>query len=189
MMSAPLLLQIARDSIVEVLEANRIINKADILNAHPILNEPLACFVTLYLEDELRGASGCVKPESSLLDTIIHHAKIAAFQDPRFTPLSTSEYLHVRIELSLLTPLHHLTYSTLSTLKEQITPMQDGVYVQHAQKQSAFLPQVWQQLESFESFFTYLLKEIDLSPDALPADLQVYTFQIEKEQDEPIIIE
>lgn len=141
-MSAPLLLQIARDSIVEVLEARNILNPQAILKDYPVLKEPLACFVTLYINDELRGASGEIFSESSLLESIIYHAKIAAFQDPRFSPLKTSEFLQMVVELSLLTPPVAVQYNTLLELKEKIRPGIDGVYLRLGEHQSAFLPQV-----------------------------------------------
>lgn len=103
-MSRSVLLQLARDSIAEVLEAQRTIVKNELLNSHPLLNEKIATRVNLYLENELRGTSYSTEPSLSLLEDIIKNAKISAFQDKNFSPITTSEYLSCEIELILSTP-------------------------------------------------------------------------------------
>ncbi|MCF6309487.1 MAG: AMMECR1 domain-containing protein [Sulfurimonas sp.] len=103
-MSRSVLLQLARDSIQEVLEASRSINKQALVNEHPILNETIATTVNIYLDSKLRGSSTTKIPSCSLLEDIIRNAKISAFEDKNFTPISTSEYLNCEIELLLTTP-------------------------------------------------------------------------------------
>ncbi|MCW8896229.1 MAG: AMMECR1 domain-containing protein [Sulfurimonas sp.] len=103
-MSRSVLLQIARDSIQEVLEANRTIDKQTLLREHPLLNEKIATTVNIYLDSKLRGSSKTKIPSSSLLEDIIRNAKISAFEDKNFSPITTSQYLHCEIELLLTTP-------------------------------------------------------------------------------------
>lgn len=103
-MSRSVLLQLARDSIQEVLEAQRTIDKKTLLSEHPLLNEKISTRVNLYLENELRGSSYSKEANLSLLEDIIKNAKMSAFQDTNFSPITTSEYLHCEIELLLLTP-------------------------------------------------------------------------------------
>jgi hypothetical protein len=103
-MSRSVLLQLARDSIQEVLEAQRTIDKSALLNEHPLLNEKIATTVNIYLEDEIRGSYGSSKADKTLLEDIIFNAKKSAFEDKNFTPLTTSEYLSCEIELLLNTP-------------------------------------------------------------------------------------
>ena len=102
-MSRSVLLQLTRDSIQEVLEANRTIDKQALLNEHPLLNEKIATTVNIYLDSKLRGSSTTQTPSFSLLEDIIRNAKISAFEDKNFKPISTSEYLNCEIELILLT--------------------------------------------------------------------------------------
>lgn len=103
-MSRSVLLQLARDSIQEVLEASRTIDKQALLNEHPLLNETIATTVNIYVDSKLRGSSTTKIPSYSLLEDIIRNAKISAFEDKKFTPISTSEYLNCEIELLLTTP-------------------------------------------------------------------------------------
>lgn len=102
-MSRSVLLQLARDSIQEVLEANRTIDKERLLSEYPLLGEKVATTLNIYLNSKLRGSSSTTTPLISLLEDIVKNAKIAAFEDKNSTPLSTSEYLHCEIELILAT--------------------------------------------------------------------------------------
>jgi len=109
-MSQSVLLNIARESIQEVLQAEESIRRSELLTNYPILGEVVATEVTLYLHGKARGTSRSENPEHSLLEDIILNAKRAAFQDPNFIPVSTSEYLHASIELVLFTadgPISH----------------------------------------------------------------------------------
>ncbi len=98
------LLQLVRDSIEEVIEAKRIIKRDELLATYPALEQQVGCIVTLKIHDEIRGEAKSEHPSQALIDDIIYNAKVAAFQDPRFSPLTTAEYLRASISLSLLIP-------------------------------------------------------------------------------------
>ena len=102
-MGRSVLLQLARDSIQEVLQAQNSIDKKALLLQHPLLKQSIKTTTNLYIHGELRG-SYKGNNELSLIDAIIIGAKKAAFQDSAFHPISTSEYLHCEIELILETP-------------------------------------------------------------------------------------
>jgi len=101
-MSRSVLLQLARDSIAEVLEAKKTINMQELIEKHPLLNETIPTTVNIYIDNELRG-NYINEDEDSLIKNILIGAKRAAFEDVDFLPLSTSEYLHCEIELILRT--------------------------------------------------------------------------------------
>ena len=122
-MSRSVLLQLARDSIQEVLEAQRSIDKNELLTAHPLLKEKIATTVNLYINEELRGSFCSQNATKTLLEDIVHNAKMSAFQDKNFSPLTTSEYLDCEIELLLNTPegvLSEKDSSIISTTKHKI---------------------------------------------------------------------
>lgn len=102
-MSRSVLLQLARDSIEEVLQAQRTIDKERLLQEHPLLNEPIPISINLYMERELKGTYTTQSEEKSLLENIIIGAKKAAFEDDSRGVLTTSEYLHSEIELIIKT--------------------------------------------------------------------------------------
>ena len=117
-MSRSVLLQLARDSIQEVYEATRSINKPALLGEHPLLKQKIPTTVNIYLENELRGSFSSSNPSLTLLEDIIHNAKKSAFEDENFTPLLTSEYLHCEIELILNTPDGVISQKDPAIIKE-----------------------------------------------------------------------
>jgi len=183
--SKSLLLNIAKDSITEVFEAKHIINKQELLAEYPILNEPLASFIHLYIDNELCGSSGSFKTTRSLLEDIIHHSKKAAFQDKEFQPLKVSQYLITTIELSLLTPSTDIPFKDIQELKEKITPFEDGVTLSCQENTTSFLPMQWSLYPNFELFLSALLKQLGVSK--LTNEMKVSTFQVQKQKNEPII--
>jgi len=103
-MSRSVLLQLARDSIQEVLEAQRNIDKESLFVKQPLLKEPISVTVNIYIEDELRGTSKTEEMPTTLLEEIVRHAKKAVFEDVNYSPLTSSEYLSCEVELLLQTP-------------------------------------------------------------------------------------
>lgn len=186
-MSQSVLLELARKSIEEVLEAEHKIDRESLVRQYPVLLEKVATFVTLTINDELRGCIGSLVAQRSLVDDIIHNAKAAAFQDPRFPPLSTSEYLHAAVEVSLLTPPELLEYEDADDLKSKIRPGVDGVILSYNGHQSTFLPQVWEQLDDPDDFFIHLGRKAGLPDNVLSLHPDIYVYQVEKSRDKPIL--
>ncbi len=101
-MSHPLLIQLAHDSILEVLQSKNSIDKESLLKEYPLLEEMVPMTLKIFLNNELRGyyenmAHLCV------VDAIIIGAKKAAFEDKNFEPLTLSEYFEIEIEIALQT--------------------------------------------------------------------------------------
>lgn len=117
-MSRSVLLQLARDSIQEVFEAQRTIDKKTLLDKHPLLHEKIPVTVNIYLDQKLRGSSS--SDENSLLENIIKSAKKSSFEDMDFTPLTTSEYLNSEIELLINTPDGAMSEKDPAILKTMI---------------------------------------------------------------------
>jgi AmmeMemoRadiSam system protein A len=69
----------------------------------PLLLEKRGAFVTLKVDDELRGCIGYPLPHKSLLETIIDCAIAAATQDFRFASIKKEESSRLNIEISVLT--------------------------------------------------------------------------------------
>ncbi len=117
-MSQSVLLTIARRSIEEVLQAEKMIDRAELLDQYPVLGEHIATQINLYLGNDIRGSAKSVSTSRSLLDDIIHNAKVAAFQDENFSPLVTSEYLRTSVELILFSADGPLSHKDTPILKE-----------------------------------------------------------------------
>lgn len=119
-----------------------------------MLDERLACFVTLESEGCLRGCIGSLQPNRKLAEEIVHNAIQAALHDPRFLPLSPEE--PVRIQVSVLSPLEPLAFASEAELLEQLHPGTDGLLISQGIAQSTFLPDVWRHFESPQAFLQAL---------------------------------
>jgi AmmeMemoRadiSam system protein A len=139
-----------------------------------------ASFVTLNLDGRLRGCIGSLMATTHLLDDIRKNSKAAAFGDPRFAPLTQSEFERVEIEVSLLSEPKLLDYSDVNDLKKKISKGIDGVVLRLGSYQATFLPQVWEQLPTFELFFSHLCQKAGMSEDCLLHHPQIYIYHVQK---------
>lgn len=102
-----------------------------------ILNEKgYGAFVTLNLKGQLRGCVGRFSSSQSLQSTIQDMARSAAFDDPRFPPLSKKEAPMVEIEVSVLSPLKKIESI------DEFKLGRDGIYMVKGSRHGTFLPQV-----------------------------------------------
>jgi len=177
-----ILLQIARDTIQGEFNGKQI-DKSSLLEKYPELGKNGAVFVTLKENNNLRGCIGSIVAHTTLLEDVIHNAKAAAFNDPRFSPLSQSELKKIKLEVSLLTPPQKVNYADTQDLKKKITVGKDGVILKQNSYQATFLPQVWEELTDFEFFFAQLCQKAGLAPNCLSSHPEIYIYQVEKAQE------
>ena len=175
-----LLLEIARNSIASEFGIVNIKDIQELEKRYPELQREQAVFVTLTMDGQLRGCIGSIIPHRPLLEDIISNAKSAAFGDPRFPPLTLEEFKKVKIEVSLLSVPEFLEYSDIDDLRSKIRPNIDGVILQCDGRQSTFLPQVWEQLNSFDLFFAHLCLKAGLQQNCLECHPQIFVYQVEK---------
>ncbi|MBW2055976.1 MAG: AmmeMemoRadiSam system protein A [Deltaproteobacteria bacterium] len=100
------------------------------------LNEKRGAFVTLKKGDELRGCIGSIRASRPLYKTVAAMAEEAAFNDPRFPPVSPQELDDLDIEISVMTPL------TRVENVEEIEVGKDGIYIEKGFYSGLLLPQV-----------------------------------------------
>lgn len=173
------LLEIARKSI-ESYFSSKELDYGSYVERFKQLKESQATFVTLSLNGELRGCIGSLLARRSLLEDIVSNARSAAFGDPRFTPLSLEEFDEVQIEVSILSEPVRLVYDDTEDLKRKIKTGVDGVILKYNQHQATFLPQVWEQLNSFELFFEHLCLKAGLQESCLVFKPEIYTYSVQK---------
>ena len=94
------------------------------------LREKFGTFVTLYLEQELRGCIGSLEPRQSLIEDVVRNAYAAAFSDPRFAPVRPEELSKIGIEVAVLSPLHGVEAGDESALLELLEPGVHGVLIE-----------------------------------------------------------
>lgn len=102
----------------------------------PLLAEHYGAFVTLKREGRLRGCIGNVSAAGPLAETIERMAQAAAFEDPRFPPLTADELPEVDIEISILGPI------TPCPDPQQVEVGRHGLIVRRGFHSGLLLPQV-----------------------------------------------
>lgn len=155
----------------------------------PWLDEPGASFVTLTRDGELRGCIGSLEPHRPLRDDVRANARAAAFRDPRFPPLESHEFPHIRVEVSLLSPAEPLAVASEEEAWQVLRPHVDGVIFEYGPYRSTFLPQVWEQLPEPDRFLAHLKRKAGLPWDfwAPGVRLSRYTVRKWKEPEEEIV--
>lgn len=93
-------------------------------------------FVTLRLHGKLRGCIGMLVGRRPLYLTVSDMACAAAFEDPRFPPVTQDEMRDIHIDISVLSPLKRI-YSV-----EEFELGRHGVFIVKGDRQGTFLPQV-----------------------------------------------
>ena len=104
--------------------------------AGPGLDATCGAFVSLHSEGRLRGCIGRIVGGSPVVETIHGMALAAAFEDPRFPPLSSAELPRLVIEITLLSPLERLEST------ESIEIGRHGLYIVKGWHSGLLLPQV-----------------------------------------------
>lgn len=100
-------------------------------------------FVTLehYPTKALRGCIGFPVAVAPISEGIIDAALAAAFEDPRFVPVSYREFDRLLVEVSVLTPPEEITGAASQRYKK-IEIGRDGVMAKYGLYSGLFLPQV-----------------------------------------------
>lgn len=143
--------------------------------ASPEFSALRGAFVTLHLEDALRGCIGHIEGRKSVRENIRDLALSSAFRDPRFQPLSKEELPLVDIEISLLTPLGKVSSP------ENFLPGRDGLLIELNRSSAVFLPQVateqgWDRTQTL----THLCSKAGLPADGWKHEaMNFFTFQAE----------
>ncbi|NQV29343.1 MAG: AmmeMemoRadiSam system protein A [Candidatus Marinimicrobia bacterium] len=169
------LLQLARNSIKHGLEHNEALTPcAADFDDH--LKENAAAFVTLEKQGALRGCIGSVEAYRPLIEDVAEHAWNAAFRDPRFSPVSPSEFSQLHIEISVLTAPQTISFKSEKDFRAQVVPRKDGLILQDGHRRSLFLPAVWEKLPDLNSFLSHLKQKAGLPENHWSGTIQFKRF-------------
>jgi AmmeMemoRadiSam system protein A len=162
------LLRLARETIKEFLKNGK---RKRFENENPKLNQPGGVFVTIKIDNNLRGCIGYITSPRPLYQTVIEAAIAAAVNDPRFTPLTIPELAKAKLEISVLTPPREITNI------EEIEVGKHGLIITKGFNKGLLLPQVaseegWDRL----TFLKYTCLKAGLLPDAWDKDAKIEIF-------------
>jgi AmmeMemoRadiSam system protein B/AmmeMemoRadiSam system protein A len=142
-------------------------------------------FVTLKMDDQLRGCIGSLSATAPIVSGVRDNALNAAFHDPRFSPLRRKELDRVQIEVSVLSEPVPLPYTDADDLLSRLRPGIDGVIIKKGLASATFLPQVWEQLPRPEPFLSHLCMKAGLPADGWrEGDLTVLVYQVQYFEEE-----
>lgn len=97
---------------------------------------PAGAFVTLLVNNQLRGCMGKIVSDDPVCNVVADMAFAAAFEDPRFSPLTQHEFAEADLEISILTPLRKINNIS------EIEVGRHGLYIRKAGNSGVLLPQV-----------------------------------------------
>ena len=172
------LLKVARRSILQGLETHQplALRAMD----YPQALQPVrASFVTLEKAGRLRGCIGTLTAYLPLVEDVAQRAFGAAFQDPRFLPVSVKELPQLAIHISVLSPAEPLPCRDEAQLLSLLRPGVDGLVLSHGRLRATFLPAVWEQLSDPRLFMAHLKQKAGMPPDFWAADMLVERYTTE----------
>ncbi len=142
------------------------------------LMEREGAFVTLKINESLRGCIGQIMPGAQPLWQVVREMAVAAAsEDPRFQPVSAHELADLKYEISVLSVPKKI--SDWKTIKLG----QDGVIVRSGGRSGVFLPQVADEVDwNLEEFLGHLCADkAGLATDAYKndPDIEILTFRAE----------
>jgi len=175
-----ILLKIAREALVNAVHYEPLpeIMFSKLPNS---LQEDGASFVTLTINDRLRGCIGTLEAYQPLAKDVQEHAVAAGMQDSRFPNVQPEELPSINIEISILTPKNPVSYSDAQDLLNKIQHGIDGVVLQDGFRKATFLPQVWEKIPDPNKFLTQLCMKMGASGDLWrKKPLQIYKYQVEE---------
>lgn len=172
------LLDLAKQSISFGLEHNKCMEPD--LTKYPVhLCEDRACFVTLHLKGELRGCIGSLIAHNPLITDVVQNAYAAAFQDPRFFPLTRNEFKLINLEISILSKPKKMSFSSEKNLLSKIRPKVDGLILTSGIHKGIFLPTVWEELKTPELFLKHLKNKAGLDFNYWSDDIEIERYTTE----------
>jgi len=171
------LMELARKSIVSSFD-NRAIQDYDI-NVDKKLKEKIGVFVTLTLNHDLRGCIGFPYPQQPLYKGVMEAAKAAAFEDPRFLPLTKEELNDLEIEISVLTKPEEIRESKPEDIIEEVNAGKDGLIIEYSGFTGLLLPQVATEYKwNAEKFLEQACMKAGISPKSWKnKSCKIYKFQ------------
>lgn len=170
-----LLLDIADRAIVDGLRNTR----AAVALPHglpPELRRAVGSFVSLHVHGELNGCIGSIRTDEPLGESVARHAWSAAFADPRLPALRWTDYEHLEIEVSILSPLTPVEAPSRDSLLGALEPGVDGLLIAAGARQAVFLPTVWRQLPTADAFVSHLFRKAGLDSSSWPVGLRAHRF-------------
>lgn len=173
------LIDVAKESIKYGIEHGQLIS-VDANDYPSELTKTRATFVTLKINDQLRGCIGTLTAHAPLVLDIADNAFSAAFKDPRFSPVTKDEFNALQYHISILTEPEPIKVKDEKDLLAQLKPGVDGIVLHEGSRRSTFLPSVWESLPNPVDFIQHLKLKAGLPKDYWSDTIHFERYQVEE---------
>ncbi len=143
------------------------------------LQRKAATFVTLNLENRLRGCIGMLTPIRALIDDITNNAYSAAYSDHRFKAVTQSEITRLTIHISVLDKPEEINFINEEDLINQLHPGIDGLILEDGANKATFLPSVWESLSNKTEFLEHLKQKAGLPKNYWSRSIKIKRYRVE----------
>jgi hypothetical protein len=171
------LVKLARQTVEDYLKNNKLVLKKT------EFNKKSGIFVSIhtYPDHELRGCIGYPYPDLTLGEALQKASISAAFQDPRFPPLTEEEFDNIVFEISVLTEPELIVVKNPKEYLKKIEIGKDGLIAEYGFYKGLLLPQVSLEFKpkwDVETFLQQTCVKSGLLPDMwLDPKTKIYKFQ------------
>ncbi|MBE6452788.1 MAG: AmmeMemoRadiSam system protein B [Alphaproteobacteria bacterium] len=136
-----------------------------------------ASFVTLKIDNKLRGCIGSLLPSQAIATDIADNTYSAAMADERFSPLQQNELANIRFTVSLLSGYERISFKSEEDLLNKIVKGKDGLVIRDGDRQGVLLPSVWNEITDSKEFLTTLKIKAGLSPSYWSDNIKIFRFR------------
>jgi len=140
------------------------------------LQKVATSFVTLYVNQQLRGCIGSIKASEALWLDVCRHSYSSAFDDSRFPPLHPSELTSLTFTISVLSEMVPIKNNGQQALLSQLESGVDGLLINQGFRSAVFLPTVWHSLPKPEHFLSALKQKGGWPDDYWSNEIELFLF-------------
>lgn len=163
--------QLAKKSIDYFLKSSSVLDQPDNL-PNEMTNKQAGVFVSLHTkEDELRGCIGTFLPtQDNIAQEIINNALSASFHDPRFIPITKSEFDNLKIKVDVLTE------PEITKSKTELDPKKYGILIKAGNGRSGLLLPDLEGINTIEKQVNIACQKGGIDPES--DSLNIYKFKV-----------
>lgn len=129
------LITLAGNAIIDQVDPQRITSESS-CKITAALKSKCGAFVSLYVDQHLRGCIGTFSEQDPLHKNVIKMAVSAATEDSRFSSICPDELTRLKLEISVLTPKQRINDPA------EIEIGKHGIYIKQGSYRGTLLPQV-----------------------------------------------
>ena len=139
-----------------------------------------ASFVTLHIDQQLRGCIGTLEAYRPLIVDVVENAYSAAFRDPRFPALTSKEFPELDIHISILSTPESVNVQSEQELLDLLQPGVDGLILTEGHHRGTFLPSVWESLSDKQQFLNHLKQKAGLPANYWSPSIKIEKYNVEE---------